>query len=270
MKSTKIYIVLIYKELLARRWNLLIYGLVAVGFLWLYVAMYPSLAKSQVDINQIYKSMPKSILQAFNINQTDFSFAGFLGSKHMDMMWPLMTILLGLGWAGNMLAGEIERGSMNLLLSLPIKRLQIYFSKFIAGKIGLTIYVFVSVALIIPLGKLYNVDINSHNVLQTALLCWFFAMSIFTFGLAVSAITSERGKTYFIAGGVLFAMYVARILSSLFDSLQSLKYISFFYYFNPSQTLVNGQLNRLSVIIFSSTITICFIIGLALFQKRDV
>lgn len=270
MSKLSIYRTIILKELAQRRLAILCYCAIGLGFLWLYSAMYPSLAKSSADITAVYKTIPKSIMQAFNIEQLDFSFNGFIASKHFDLAWPLMAILLSLSLAGNTLAGEIEQGTMNFLLAQPISRRDLYIAKYLAGGIAITIFVISSVLAIIPLAGIYNISSAVGSIWLSAGVSWLFAMAIFSLGFLSSAFSRERSRVYFLAGGLIFLMYIARVFSAIFDQLSRLKYLSFFYYYNANQLFGNGVVNRVALVIFCATIVLGFGLGLYIFQKRDI
>lgn len=270
MNKLAIYRAIIIKELSQRRIATITFCLIGLGFLWLYTAMYPSLAKSSADIAAVYKTIPKSIMQAFNIEQLDFSFNGFLASKHFDLAWPLMAILLSLSLAGNTIAGEIEQGTMNFLLAQPVSRRDLYIAKYLAGTIMMTIFVVCSILAIIPLTMVYNISSSASTIWLSAGVSWLFAMAIFSLGFFASSLFRERSRVYFLAGGLIFLMYIARVFSAIFDQLSWLKHLSFFYFYNANSLFGSGTLNQVSTVVFGLTIVLGFGFGLYIFQKRDI
>jgi ABC-2 type transport system permease protein len=106
--------------------------------------------------------------------------------------------------------------------------------------------------------------------LKITILGLFFSLAIYSLALMFSAIYSEKSKVYFWTGGILITMYVANIVSGLVDSMKNLQYLSFFHYFAGDKALVHGELSTLSLAVFGITAIVGLIIGLAVFNKRDI
>lgn len=261
----------IIKEIYQRKWAVLGYCLGAFLFLLLYVSIYPSFQHESAKFNELLKSYPKAILEAFNIEQFNLStVSGYISAEHFSLIWPLMTIFLGLTLAGQAFAGEIEKGTIAILLSLPIRRIKLFISKYLAGVIVMLIFILLSIPVIIPLTRLFNLSVNNHYVFDVSLLSTLFALAIFSLGTLASTIFSEKSKVYFTTGGLLLIMYIANIMSGLIKSLNDLKYFSYFHYYQPDKAIIHGVLNPSSFWVFGLTIVISFILAGFIFSRRDI
>lgn len=261
----------IKKELYQRRWAILGFSLAAFLFLVMYISIYPSFQHETAKFNELLKSYPKALLQAFNIEQIQLStVAGYISVEHFSFIWPLMAILFGLSMAGQSFAGEIEKGTLALMLSLPLGRARIFFSKYLSGLIALAIFLLASTLTIVPLAALVHLTINVANVWRVILLSTVFIWAIYALGLVVSCAVSEKSRVYFALGGLLLVMYVANIMSGLVKSLSGLKYISFFHYYSPDKALVHGQLFASSFYVFVATICAATALAFYVFRRRDI
>ena len=92
----------------------------------------------------------------------------------------------------------------------------------------------------------------------------------FFLGSNSRAIFSEKGKANFMPAGILILMYVINILAGLQENLRNLKYLSFFYYFNPSKLLVHGELDSLAWFVFLGTFIVSTSLAIFWFNKRDI
>lgn len=72
------------------------------------------------------------------------------------------------------------------------------------------------------------------------------------------------------AGGILIIMYVLNIIAALKDNLKNLKYLSFFYYYDPDQALIKNIINNTGVLVFIIVIVVCTVLAVVWFKKRDV
>jgi ABC-2 type transport system permease protein len=261
----------ISKELYQRRWAIIGFSAGAFLFLLIYTSIYPSIQHESVKFNELLKSYPKALLDAFNIDQLNLStLSGFLSAEHFSLVWPLMAIFLALSLAGQTIAGEIEKGTMALLLSLPLGRIKLFISKYLSGILAMSIFSVLSIIAIQPLAKLFNLNMFASNVGKVTLLSLLFAFTIYSVSMFFSTIFSERSKVYFAVGGILLIMYVANIISGLVNSIDKLKYISYFHYFQPDKALVHGQLFASSFYVFCISILIATTAGVYIFVKRDI
>lgn len=254
-----------------RRIIFLVYLLVNIGLLWMYIGLFPAFKSQSAAMTEMLKAYPESFMKAFNFDIASFNtIEGFLSTEQFSFMWPLLVILMTIGFAGTALAGEIEKGTIEILLSQPISRLKLFLSRYLAGFISVIIFVIISIFSAIPLIKIYNISYSFEGFALLSLLAFLFGIAIFSLGMFLSAIFSDKGKVFFISGGILVLMYVLNIISGLKDNLNDLKYASFFYYFNPSKALVHNQIDHWAYLVFLGISLVSIIIGAVWFMKRDI
>ncbi|MEI6756002.1 MAG: ABC transporter permease subunit [bacterium] len=262
---------LISKEIYVRRWSLLGFTLGSVAFLLLYVLIYPSFQNESAKFNELLQSYPKAVLKAFNIENLQFSsIEGYISAEHFSFVWPLLAIFLSISMAGNSIAGEIEKATMAITLSLPLKRGKIYMSKALSGLIAIGGFAAVTTLSLIPLSMINNVSLNYGHVVKISILGILFALAIYSLALMFSAIYSEKSKVYFWAGGILVSMYVANIVSGLVSSLKNFQYVSLFHYFAADKAITQGIISLQSVAVFTGLSVASLAIGYLVFIKRDI
>ena len=254
-----------------RRLLILIYTLAAVAFLWMYVGFFPSFKDQTSSVEQLLSSYPESLMKAFNIDFKSFSTVeGFVSTEQFSFMWPIMIIFMLTGFAGACFSGEVEKGTAELLLSQPISRIKIFIARYLAGITMLLFFVFFSIFALIPLCKIYDIALTNTHIYTMSILSFLFGLAIYSISMFFTAVFSDKGKVYFITGGILILMYVLNILSGIKENLADLKYGSFFYYFNPTKALVYGEIDHWSYLIFIGTAVIMFVLSLIWISKRDV
>lgn len=248
-----------------------IYIVVASLLLIMYTAMFPSFSTQQEQWNQVVKTIPENMMKAFNLQDYSLSsYHSFIASEEYSITWPVLLIILAISFAGGALAGEVEKGTIEILLAQPISRIKLFLSRYLSGLIAITTYVAVTVFLAIPLAEIFNIKYSASHFVFLALIAWLFGWAVFSLAMMLSAIFSDRGKVYFISAGILVLMYVVNIVAVLKESFSDLKYFSFFYYYNPANALNRGQIDHWSYLVFGGTIIVCFVLGLLFFNKRDI
>lgn len=249
----------------------LVYLLINVGLLLMYIGLFPSFRDQSVAMEQMIKSYPESFLKAFNFDIASFnSVEGFLSTEQFSFMWPLLLILMTVGFSGTAFAGEIEQGTVEILLSQPISRLKIFFSRYLAGLASLVVFTIVSIYSAVPLIRIFNIGYQFNNFTTMAVLAFLFGLAVYSIGMFLSAIFSDKGKVFFITGGILVLMYILNIVASIRESLTDLKYASFFYYFNPTKALVHNEIDHWSYLVFIGLAVILTIAGAIWFSRRDI
>lgn len=262
---------LILATLRNKRIALLSYLGASLSVSWLYVAIYPSLAPRFDSYRAIAEAYPPELMKAFNVDLASLtSFAGYYAGEAFSFLWPFLTIFLLVAFAGSSFAGEVEKGTMGLVLAQPVSRSRIFWGKTAAAAFGFAAYVLVSIFALVPLAALHNVSLGEVHLWITTGLAAAFGFAVFGLATAFSCIFAEKGKAYALTAGILVIMYVLNIVAALKSSLADLKYGSFFYYFNASDAFIRGTFVDGALTVF----IIVGALGLATawwrFLKRDI
>lgn len=102
--------------------------LAIVGML---LAIYPTVRDSSAAMEAFIAEYPEVLRTMFNM--TDYTSApGYLSAELFSAMAPLMFIAIGIAWGASATAGEEDRGTADLLFSLPISRSSVVISKSVA------------------------------------------------------------------------------------------------------------------------------------------
>ena len=94
-----------------------------VGYVAMIVSVYPTI-RDNPELNKLVESYPEA-LKAFIAfgGQLDFtSAAGYLGSELFSFMFPALFLVASVGNGAGSIAGEEERGTLDLLLAEPLSR----------------------------------------------------------------------------------------------------------------------------------------------------
>ncbi len=262
---------IVARELKDKKWSLLAYCLGSLLMIWLYVATFRSSQNSTQQLQELVKTYPKGLLDALGLNNLSLdTIEEYLNAKHFSLLWPLLAIIIALGRAAGQFAGEIQNGTMGLLLSLPQKRIQIFTAKYVAGLVTILLFTGVSVFGVIPWAAAYNIPSHFTVLFNAWVLTSLFMLTIYVVGLVVSSWVSEKGKVYAITTSAIIVSYVAYLLALISNDLSWLKHFSLFFYFNTAETLSTGHIMSSSWIVFGSIIILGSILAAWRFNTRDV
>lgn len=254
-----------------KRVSLITYAVASAGLLVMYIALFPSIAKQAETFTSLLKVYPEALLKAFNFDLRSLTtLEGFLSTEQYSFVWPIMTVFLFTSFAGSSIAGGIDKGTMALVLSEPISRLKYFFAKYLTGVGILLGFLLVAIPAAIPLAYLFNLHPEAPRYWYLVLSGGLFGLAIFSIAMCASAFFSESGKVYFAVAGLVIAMYVLNIVSTLKDNLHFLQYYSFFHYYNPARTMTDGTIDPWSYAVFGGVIIITTALGAWWFTKRDI
>lgn len=254
-----------------RKISLAVYSLAGLLFLWTFVAIFPSMHEYSETYEKVMESVPEAFFKILGIKTAGIAtFEQFLAMEHFSLVWPLMAIFMLLAIAGSGLAGEIEKGTAELVLAQPVSRLKMFWGKYAAGLFALAVFTVFSVFTVSPLAAIHGVSYNMAYFGLAAAISILFGWAIFSMGMLFSAVFSETGKVYMICGGILFVMYVLHVISLMNENLEWLKYASFFHYYDYDAALSDGTLGIFNVLLFGGVIVICTALAAWWFNRRDI
>lgn len=265
------FFAIFWRTFLDKKYSLLVYTLAAAVFLWMYVALYPTVQQEAEKLNEMMEAYPEAILKVLSVESISFStLEDFVSMEYFSMIWPLMAIIFVLSFSGFALSREVELGTAEITLSRPVSRMVIYFSRYLTGLFMLVIFTSLSIFCVAPIAEIYNVDYRMENFITAALLSFLFAWAVYSMGTMFSAMFSDKGKVYMAAGGLLILMYVVNVIANFKEAIENIHYASFFYYYNFSESILKNNIDSLNIIVFVSVAVAATAIGAVWFQKRDI
>jgi ABC-2 type transport system permease protein len=223
-----------------RRRGLLGWALGVAGYVVLQTSFYPSVQDSEMQ--RAIARYPKELKAFFGGAQAfDFSTGGgYLEVELFSLIVPALLTIAAIGFGAAALAGEQERGTLDLLLANPLTRRRVVAEKAIGGGVtvtALTAVVFVVLAVMDPL-----VDLRV-GLANLAVACAGAALVAFGFG-ALAMLAGAASASRSIAIGLPAALFVAAYLvvglAGLVSWLEPFRVISPLYHATGTRPLQNG------------------------------
>jgi ABC-2 type transport system permease protein len=258
------------KTLRDRRRGFLYWALGLVAFIAMEVAVYPTV-RDNPSFKKLGESYPEAVKSFFGFGgQFDItSGAGFLGIEAFSMIVPLMLIFCAVAAGANAIAGEEERGTLDLLLSLPLSRSRCLLEKLAAlltETLALGLVLWTTLVIAVPLAKMHVSVVES---LAATLLSLALARVFGMIALAVGAASGRRGLAIGVSAALAVATYVLNSLASLVSWLEHVQWISPFYYYARSDPLRNGlDISDLLILLAIALVAAC--LAPIVFARRDL
>lgn len=242
----------------------------AIG-LALYAAVllpfWPTIRDNQAMYEQFLQAFPKAMVEAFGISEMG-TFAGFVGTEFLNIMWPLIAAAFVIMSASSFVAGEIDRGTVELWLSAPERRWRMLAAKELVLVIGSVVLAAVTAAAVGVLGRIVGEDLSTSGVVASAVVLVSFCVAVAGYTSLFSALLSSRGAAAGLAAGVTLASYLAGVVSGLSPDVADLKYLAFTSAFHPQRALTGGDYAGEAAILVAIGL-ICAVASLVVFERRD-
>ena len=256
------------RSFLDQRWTLLWFGLGIAAYTLLIVAFWPTAKNNAALFSSYISQLPEAFVKAFGIADIAH-FEGFIGAEELNFMWPLIVLVFVIMAASSFVAGEIDRGTVELWLSVPVARWRLLSAKQIALLIGIVVLAAITVALIAVAGRLANEPLATSGLLATGVVLSALCIAVGGYTSLFSSIFSSRGSAAGLAAGVTIGSYLLGILSGISKDFDWLKYLSITSAFHPQQALLNGAADAGEVSVLMAVGVVTALVSLAVFQRRD-
>jgi ABC-2 type transport system permease protein len=262
---------IVWRSVKDRKTSLIIYMASAILFMWMYVALFPSIAARAETFTALMDSFPAEVFAIIGMEEMNLSsLESFLSMEHFSFVLPFMAIFLLVPVAGRAIAGEIELGTVELLIGRPVSRSKLYLAKYASGMGILAAFTIFSVFSVIPFAGLHGVEYNVAGIASGAVIVFLLGWAVFSMSLMFSSFFANKSKVYMASGGVLLGMYVLNAIALINENLAALKYFSFFHYYAYSDALINQTLYGTGCLVFLGVSIVCSAAGLWWFRKRDI
>lgn len=196
------------------------------------------------------------------------------GALTLGLQHPLAIAFLGIfaiGSTTGAIAGEREKGTLEVLLARPVSRVTLYVTLAVAVLVLLAL-----VLLALLGGQVVGVAIQGLTeeldlaamplVVASGLLLWgAFA----AFGLAASVSFDRHGPALGLSLAYLLVNYFLEILGSLWTDVAWTQEYSLFHHFQPGEIL-QGNADPLDFLILGVAVVVPVVYALIVFPRRDL
>ena len=213
-----------------------------VGMVALQISVYPTV-RDDSGFADLTKNYPEVLKELFGFGGAEFDYTsapGYLGIELFSLMVPLLLIVAAVATGAGAIAGEEERGTLDLLLSLPVSRRRVAAEKLaalVAEVVGL------GLVLLIALGigvRTVDMGVSLANLAAAVAGAALLAIGFGAIALFVGAATGSRGAAIGIASALAVAAYLVNSLAALVSALEPLQKLTPFYHYASPDPLRNG------------------------------
>ena len=213
-----------------------------VALVWVNVIFYPSVRDSP-EIEGFVEDSPELMRALLGGRESldILSPAGYLDAQVFALLVPLLLLIFAIGHGAGAIAGEEERGTLELLLANPVGRHRLVAEKLL-GLLGL-VALFAAVTWLSSWtsGLAVDLGVSAGRMLAATLAAGLLGGLFGVLALLTGAATGRRGPAIGVPAALAVAAYLLMALAPLADWLEPWRVLSPFYYYASYDRLVDGM-----------------------------
>ncbi|ELY76779.1 ABC transporter permease subunit [Natrinema pallidum] len=240
-------------------------GLSALAAMVIWV--YPSF-EAEVDLDQLLAAYPDPILQVMGV-QTMTSLGGFLSFELYTFGWVIMLgLYLAYSTAGT-IADDVDRGRMDVLLSMPLSRRRLVAERFAAIAVPILGANLLPPVVVVVGARLIDHPLAVADVLAVHVLSIPYLFACAGIGLLASVVFDRAAIAQRVALGVTFVLFLSESLLTGTDA-ETIGAIAPMRYYDPNAVLLEGRYDLAGAGILVA-MTLAFLVASQLwFGRTDI
>jgi ABC-2 type transport system permease protein len=230
--------------------------------------LYDTLADQGEELTRLVAQYPPELMAFFGDMTQLFTPAGYLHTEFFSYI-PLILGISIISIGGGLLAGDEEKGTLDLVLSHPISRTRLFAGKVCANLTAILSILFILwVAFVIAVEGTKLEDISAVKMARPllslgALLFFFGAM-----GMLLSLLLPSQRAASMVTSLILFSSFFLTGMSSIDSDLEALDVYSPFHYYQGGNAL--NEMNWGWLAVLSSLAVLMTLLAWWRFERRDI
>ncbi len=196
------------------------------------------------------------------------------GAMALGFIHPIAIAIMGVMFVGFpilSIVGERQRGTIEVLLSRPISRHQLYLVLFFVGALSLGLLLAVQLTASVVSAQVSGVadELDVSHVPLVWFMGWLMAMAFLAIGFAASVSFDRVMPALGVTLVFVLVSYLLEVVGSIWPSAAWISDYSLFHYVRTKQ-LLSGQLQPLDVGVLGGVLAIAVIYAWIVFPRRDI
>lgn len=256
------------KTLHDRRRGFLGWSLGLIGLTALIAAYWPSVRDSP-DLQSFVEDLPDAVKAL--TGEGDYSTPlGYLNAELFSFMIPLLFLAVAIGMGARAIAAEEERGTIDLLMSMPITRRRMLLEKVAAGVLVLAGLGVVLFAACLLGSAVSGMDLPVGRLAQISLATVLLALPFGALALAIGCLTGARGLALGLTSAAAVAAYMLDALASLVQSLSDYRDLSPFAWYASDEVLSGDGLALWRAALMAGVAVMFAGLAVVALERRDL
>ncbi|MBV8196473.1 MAG: ABC transporter permease subunit [Candidatus Dormibacteraeota bacterium] len=236
-----------------------------------YLAFYPSIHNSGTNIQQLLNTLPAGLRDAFLGAGVDYNTpSGYIGTELFAVILPVILVALAIVNGSRALAGEEGNGTLDLVLSAPLRRSRLVVEKAVSVSLPLLALGAAVWVMVIAVGPAFGITVSPGGLAVAILANVLMALGFGLLAMLVAGATGSRGLGAGVAAALAVLLYVINALGSAVLSVQGVtSAVSPFHWRGGPGVLVTGvDWQGMAALIVAPLVLLA--LSVVAFDRRDL
>jgi ABC-2 type transport system permease protein len=189
------------------------------------VALYPSF-KNSTSLDGLSGSTAAAL---FGVTGPLTSPGGWVNGNIYGNFFPLIMLLLTIGYGAATVAGQDEDGTLALLTALPLGRRAILFQKAAAMALQ-ALLLGAAVTIAVFIGRAFELTISPGSAIAISAAVVLMGLDFGLVTMATGAATGRRGTALVVGTSLAAVSYLLSSIGSAISWIRPGRYLSLFYW----------------------------------------
>lgn len=268
MKTTT-YFKLVWKS----NRGFVIFSMIALAAMQILILNLVASFDTDAIVKSIFEQLPKN-MQLF-LGETFFSTLTLDGAAAFGYNHPMIVALItvtAITLPVKHISRELESGSMEILLSHPLKRTNFVMMLWFSG--AFLLLLLTCAAFLGSLGGVYFFHDIKPEILQDvaaiSLNMWQYMLVIFSFTMLLASYKKGGSGSGNIAAMAVFIFYLLFLVAQLWDKIAFVLPYNIFYYYEPQKIMLGQGQFGTDIIVLGLLMAVCLLLALVFFKRRDI
>lgn len=231
------------------------------------LAVWPSMSESG-SLDSLVDGMSPELISALGL-ETLASPSGFLNGNLYALFLPLLFAVLGIMHMNALTAGDEDAGRLELLLALPVGRVSVYLSRFVAVVLVLAVVALLVGATVGFGASAVGMELDGAGVVAATSSILLLAVFHAALALALAGLGLRAGVVLAGSFGVLVLGYVAYALLPMIEAIDHLAAVSPWHWALSGMPLENG-FDGTGIALLAGGSVVLVAVGLVAIRRRTI
>jgi ABC-2 type transport system permease protein len=254
------------------RWRALFWWSLGIVVYTLFLgALWPVMEQSREQFAAMLDVYPQELLGMFGVGdmQEMFTPAGYLVAQAFGWLVPVVFAIYAAAMGAQLIAGEEEANTMDLLLANPIPRTRVVWQKWAGLVLAMAALGLVLLAAAVATDRLFGLGIPLDRYVAVCVQATLLGLLFGSVAFAAGAMGARRGLIIGIVSAFAVAAFLVNSLGTITEWLRTARYFSPFYYYDSNRPLFEG-IDWLNVTVLAAIAVAGLAVALFAFPRRDV
>ncbi len=247
---------------------------VAGGLIALLIGVLYEVILAAIDLTSYLNEFPPEMLAAFGMSSSvlgssEISYAGFMSFEFFPW-FGVALVVYALVASGSQIAGEVERGTIDVVLSSPVPRWVFALSKYLGLLLPLLIIGFSCVLFSIAAGLIQGVELPVARFLYTGVVMAMLGGAFASVGVFFSALWLSSQRAQIVLAVIVIGQYVMDVVSKISDDWEFLGRYTLFHYYDTGLILEGFGWTWAPLVIYSAVAAVGLVATVICFERRDL